>query len=143
MSLLTNFESYIKTRSYAERISISSSGGISFNSTVVERLGLTKYSYASFFYNRNNGFVGVKFGNQETPDSYHFVPKKNADGKFAVYLSIKGFVMSYNIVTSGNIKKYEIVDSAIDAENLEVVLKPINQEVETVNKTKEEPNQEQ
>lgn len=143
MSLLTNFESYIKTRSYAERISISSSGGISFNSTVVERLGLTKYSYASFFYNRSNGFVGVKFGNQETPDSYHFVPKKNADGKFAVYLSIKGFVMSYNIVTSGNIKKYEIVDSAIDDENLEVVLKPINQEVETENKTKEEQNQNQ
>lgn len=141
MSLLTNFESYIKTRSYAERISISSSGGISFNSTVVERLGLTKYSYASFFYNRNNGFVGVKFGNQETPDSYHFIPKKNADGKFAIYLSIKGFVMSYNIVPSGNIRKYAIENYGKNGDDLEVVLKPIKQEVELENIKQEESNE--
>ncbi len=141
MSLFENFDTYIKTRSYAERISISHSGGISFNTTIVEKMGLNQYSYASFFYNKSNGFVGVKFSNQNTPDSYHFIPKKNADGKFAIYLSIKGFVMSYNIVPSGSIRKYVVENSEKDGGNLEVVLKPIKQEVETENKEKEELNQ--
>lgn len=129
MSLLENFEGYIKTRSYAERISISSSGGISFNTTVFERLQLNKYQQASFFYNKNNGYVGILFSNTETPDSYHLSPRKNADGKLALYLSIKGFVMSYKIVPTG-IKKYEIENFEYNGDNLEVVLKPIEREVD-------------
>ena len=129
MSLLDNFEGYIKTRSYAERISISSSGGISFNTTVFERLQLNKYQQAAFFYNKNNGYVGIRFSNTETPDSYHLSPRKNADGKLALYLSIKGFVMSYKIVPSGKIKKYEIENFERNGDNLEVILKPIEQEV--------------
>lgn len=131
MSLLDNFESYIKTRSYAERISISATGGISFNTTVFERLGLDQYRQASFFYNRNGGYVGIRFSNKESPDSYHLSPRQNTDGKWALYLSIKGFVMSYKIVPMGQkIKKYEIEKFEKNGEDLEVVLKPVEQEVE-------------
>ncbi len=134
MSILQHFESYIKTRSYAERISISGSGGISFNTTVFERMNLGKYAYAAFFYNTSNGYVGIRFSNTETPDSYHLSPRKNADGKLALYLSIKGFVMSYKIVPTGKIKKYEIENFEYAENDLEVVLKPIEQEVEEIEK---------
>lgn len=130
MSLLQNFESYIKTRSYAERISISGSGGISFNTTAFERLHLHQYRYATFFYSKSDECVGIKFSNTETPDSYRLNPRKNADGKLALYLSIKGFVMSYKLVPSGKIKKYKIANSGKNGEDLEVILKPREMEVE-------------
>lgn len=137
MSLLENFESYIKTRSYAERISISGSGGISFNSTAVENLKLNQYQYASFFYNKANGYVGVKFSNIASADAYHLSPRTNSDGKLALYLSIKGFVTSYSIVPAKEIKKYKVEDSALNGNDLEVVLKPIAQEQEEKNISEE------
>lgn len=130
MSLLDSFESYTKIRSYAERISISASGGISFNTTVFEKLNLEKYQYASFFYNRNNGYVGVRFTNQETSDSYRLNPRKNTDGRWALYLSIKGFVMSYKVVPSGKVRKYKLEKFEKNENILEVVLSPLDLEVE-------------
>ncbi len=128
MALLEDFESYTKTRSYNDRISISATGGISFNSTVCARLDICAYQYATFFYNKTQNLIGIRFSNTETDNAYHLNPRPNTDGKLALYLSIKGFVMQYKIVPSGKVKKYEVFASEKNGEDLEVVLKPIIQE---------------
>lgn len=131
MALLDSFESYTKTRSYNDRISISATGGISFNSTVCARLGICAYQYATFFYNKSQNLIGIRFSKVETDNSYHLNPRPNTDGKLALYLSIKGFVMQYKLVASGKIKKYEVALHEKNGEDLEVILKPITQEDNT------------
>lgn len=128
MPLLENFESYTKTRSYNDRISISATGGISFNSTVCERLGICTYQYATFFYNKAQSLIGIRFSRTKTDNAYHLKPRPNSDRKMALYLSIKGFVMQYHLVPSGKIRKYDVAAYEKNEENLEVVLKPISQE---------------
>ena len=131
MPLLENFESYTKTRSYKDRISISATGGISFNSAVCERLGICEYQYATFFYNKLQSLIGIRFSKSETDNAYHLNPRPNTDGKMALYLSIKGFVMQYQLVPSGKIRKYDVVAHEKNGDNLEVVLKPLPQEDDT------------
>lgn len=126
MSLFDGYEEYSKQgRCYAERVSISSTGGISFNTTAFRELGLQHYHYAAFFFNPQNQCVGIRFSAKELHGGYLLKPRKNAKGEDALYLSIKGFVMTYRISRDKKITKYRIFKQEKLDDNLEVILSPI------------------
>lgn len=125
MDLFNGFESYTKSRSYSERISLSASGGISFNTTAYNELNLEKYAFASFFYNKASRQIGIRFSVDKKEGAYQLKPRDNAKNEKALYLSIKGFVMAYKPVLSGKVQKYEVANKAESEGVLDIVLNPI------------------
>ena len=125
MDLFDGFDSYAKSRSYSERISLSASGGISFNTTAYNELNLGRYSFASFFYNKESKQIGIRFSVNKKEGAYQLKPRDNSKNEKALYLSIKGFVMTYKPVPSGKVQKYKIANRAEKEGILDVVLSPI------------------
>lgn len=124
MSLFENgFEEYAKKRSYAERISISASGGLSINATAYQRLDLAKYKYAMFFYNKSNGQVGIRFMTNKQTGAYALNARETS-GNCALYMSIKGFVAAYHVVRQGRVQKYKIAHEQRTENALEIILSP-------------------
>ena len=117
------FEGYEKKRSYGERVSISASGGLSINATAYQRLGLAKYQYAMFFYNKSNAQVGIRFMQDKKTGAYALNARETS-GNSALYMSIKGFVAAYHVVRQGRVQKYNITQEQTTDKVLEVILTP-------------------
>lgn len=139
MDILEGFESYSRSgRYYQARISISSSGWISINSTAYKELKLDNYKFAEFYYNRASEMIGIKFTYTEHEGMYEMKPRPVKDDEKALYMSVKGFVQSYGIVKQNETKKYKISKKELVATDLIVVLEPIlNKEKKEAEKTEE------
>ena len=139
MSILDGFENYVRTgRCYKARISVSSSGWLSINSTAYRDLALDNYKFAGFYYNQDSKMIGIKFTSTEQDGMYEMNPRPGKGTEKALYMSIKGFVQTYKIVERNETKKYEIFKTETAGNDLIVLLKPTDneKEVENVNDNK-------
>lgn len=125
MNMFDGFERYEKSRAYSEKISIAATGGISFNTTAYEELNLDRFCFAAFFYNKENKNIGIRFSHEKLDGAYQLKPRVNAKQEKALYLSIKGFVMTYKPIQGVKVQKYKIVNKAENNGILDVILSPI------------------